>query len=413
MTNNNPKPSGEKNGATTGVVVNFTFLLLYLCGLSAFGSFVNDMFTPALPSMTKYFGCAVSVAQLGLTMGMIGLATGQIIFGPASYKYGRKPILVVAICIFLVGATVSLFSPNIHFFNVCRMFQGIGASAGYFLARTVPADVYGGSQLAKFMAVMGGINGLAPACAPVLGGLISDRWGWKGIFIVLVVIGVILLCISPKMKETLPPADRSKGSVWSNFRNYLTLLRNKSFMIHTLFKGSALGLLFAYISGAPFIYQTNYGWSQVDYGFFIGVNAIFVALGSMTALKFHPLKKAAFVGSISLFVSVVVECVLLWFVDNFWVLELFVLPMLYSLGMIFTVTNTLAMNEGRRFAGAASALLGVVGYVFGAVAAPLVGFGNILHSTALVYLSLGLITLVFSCMARRIAPDLLTEDGGK
>lgn len=184
------------------------------------------------------------------------------------------------------------------------------------------------------------------------------------------------------------------------------LLKNKPFMAHVLFKGAALGLLFAYISSAPFIFQDHYGWSQVEYGLFIGFNAVFVVTGSMLSLKFRPLKKAAFVGAVGVAVSVIAIAVALWTIESFWLYEILLWPMLFSLGMIFTVTNTLAMNEGRATAGAASALLGVIGYIFGAVAAPLVGVGNILHSTAIGLAALGILTLLLALRSRKIAPDL-------
>lgn len=393
-------------GMAGSVAVNFTFLVIYLAGLSAFGSFVNDMFTPSLPSMTRWFDCSASTVQLGLTMGMIGLGVGQILLGPVSFKYGRKPVLVGSILLFIVAAVISIFSPTIEFFLICRIFQGMGASGGYFLARTIPADVYGGRDLAKCMAVMGAINGFAPACAPILGGFVSQKFSWRGVFVVLSIFAVILLCISPRLKETLPKSRRSTGSIWSNFSNYPKLLKNSRFMTHVLFKGAALGLLFAYISSAPFIFQDHYGWSQIEYGLFIGFNAVFVVTGSMLSLKFKPLKKAAFIGAVGVAVSVIAIAVALWVVESFWLYEILLCPMLFSLGMIFTVTNTLAMNEGRATAGAASALLGVIGYIFGAVAAPLVGVGNILHSTAIGLLTLGLLTFLFALRSRKLAPDL-------
>lgn len=406
----NNKENGDSNSKVPGmkgaVAVNFTFLVIYLAGLSAFGSFVNDMFTPSLPSMTRWFDCSASTVQLGLTMGMIGLGLGQILLGPVSFKYGRKPVLVGSIVLFIIAAVISIFSPTIEFFLICRIFQGIGASGGYFLARTIPADVYGGRALAKCMAVMGAINGFAPACAPILGGFVSERFSWRGVFVVLSIFAVILLCISPRLKETLPKSKRPTGSIWHNFKNYPMLLKNKPFMAHVLFKGAALGLLFAYISSAPFIFQDHYGWSQVEYGLFIGFNAVFVVTGSMLSLKFRPLKKAAFVGAVGVAVSVIAIAVALWTIESFWLYEILLWPMLFSLGMIFTVTNTLAMNEGRATAGAASALLGVIGYIFGAVAAPLVGVGNILHSTAIGLAALGILTLLFALRSRKIAPDL-------
>lgn len=383
----------------------YIFLVAYLVGLSAFGSFVNDMYLPTLPEMTRYFDCSVSVVQLGLTMGMIGLGIGQLFLGPISDKLGRKPVLIVTLLIFIVGAIISVFSPSIHFFLGCRLIQGIGASGGYFLARTIPADIFSGRPLAKMMALIGAINGFAPASAPVLGGLLASVDGWKGIFYVLAGFAALLICIGIPLKESLSPEKRFSGNIIEAFREYPTLLKNKRFVVHALLKGCALGLLFAYCSSAPFIMQDHFGWSELHFGLFMGFNAIFIACGAMVALKFDILKKAAFIGAWLLMIATSVQAVILFFINDFWAYELLLLPMVFSLGMIFTVGNTLAMNEGRANAGGASALLGLAGYVFGAIAAPLVRIGNIMHSTAIVLLALSTLTLIFAYMTNAIPQD--------
>lgn len=383
----------------------YIFLVAYLVGLSAFGSFVNDMYLPTLPEMTRYFQCPVSVIQLGLTMGMLGLGIGQLILGPVSDKYGRKPVLMTTMTIFIIGAVVSIFSPDIHFFLGCRFVQGIGASGGYFLARTIPADIFSGRQLAKTMALIGAINGFAPASAPVLGGILAVADGWKGIFYVLAGFAALLICAGLPLKESLIPQNRFKGHLLEAFREYPSLIKNKRFVIHALLKGTALGLLFAYCSSAPFIIQDHFGWSELDFGLFMGFNAIFIACGAMTALKFDILKKAAFIGGWTLMLFTAVEMGVLFFIDDFWAYEFVLLPMLFSLGMIFTVGNTLAMNEGRTNAGGASALVGLSGYIFGATVAPLVGIGNILHSTATVFGIMASMTLALAYATKRISPD--------
>lgn len=383
------------------------FLIAYLVGLSAFGSFVNDMYLPSLPSMMKFFGCTVPMVQMGLTMGMIGLAVGELLLGPISDKYGRKPMLVWTLVAFIIASTVSIFSPSIHFFLICRLFQGIGASGGYFLARSIPADIYSGATLARVMAIIGAINGFAPASAPVLGGIISDHFTWKGVFVVLSAFGLILLCLSPILKESLPPEKRQQGSVWHSFANYKTLILNKAFIIHVLLKGAALGVVFAYISSGPFIFETHFGYSQTVFGLFMGGNALLVAVGSMVALKFKVLKNAAMWGAVGLMLFALAEAAVLWLLPHtFLAFELLLLPMLFCLGMIFTVGNTLAMNEGRQTAGDASALLGIGGYMFGAIVSPLVGKGDILHSTAIALVTLSIITLVAAIFSTRLAPDL-------
>ncbi len=384
----------------------YAFLVAYLVLMSALGSFVNDMYSPALPAMCRFFNCSISLGQMGMTMGMVGLALGQFILGPVSDHYGRKPVLIGAVSLFIIGAVVSTFAPSIHFFNICRLFQGMGASGGYFLARTIPADVFTGRDLAKLMALVGAINGIAPASAPVLGGITADAFGWKGVFYVLAAFAFVVLCISPALKESLAPSRRTKEAWWKSIPAYKILLCNKAFMIHVCFKGVALGFLFAYVSSSPFVLQTHYGLSQTVYGLVIGFNALFVAAGSMMAVHFKPLKKAAKIGSFIMAVGVVMQAFALWHIHNIWIFEACMVVILFALGMIFTTTNTLAMNEGRNRAGEASALLGISGYVVGAVVAPLSGLGDVLHSTALVYIAITSLVMIFSFLSSRLAPDL-------
>lgn len=384
----------------------YLYLVVYLVLISALGSFVNDMYTPSLPAMCRFFGCSVSLAQMGLTTGMIGLAAGQIVLGPLSDRYGRRPVLFGSLALFIVAAVASVFSSSIHIFNTCRFFQGIGASGGYFLARTIPADIYSGRSLAKLMALIGSINGIAPASAPVIGGLTADRFGWRGVFVLLTIFAVIVLISGLWMKETLPPSRRSHGPIRNAFAGYDGLLKNRRFMVHVCYKGFALGLLFAYISATPFILQRTYGLSQTVYGLVIGFNAIFVAAGSMIALRFKPLKKAASAGCVVLAVGVIAQAIALYTIHSLIVFEAAAIVMLFGLGLIFSTTNTLAMNEGRNNAGEASAVLGVAGYIVGATVSPLVGIGNVLHATAIAFVVLLIATAIFAHLSARIAPDL-------
>lgn len=414
QTQTNQKPmSGQASSGQSAEPSNFPggrryyiFLIFYLVLMSAFGSFVNDMYIPTLPEMTRFFHCSVSMVQLGLTSGMIGLSIGQVIFGPLSDKFGRKPVLFVAMLVFIIGAIASVFSPTIHVFLWWRLLQGVGASGGYFLARTIPADIYGGHQLARMMALIGAINGFAPASAPVIGGFLADKIHWQGIFWVLSAFALLLILVGLFYKESLPASRRFRGPFFDSFKEFGPLLKNRAFMTHVLLKGSALGLLFAYTSSAPFIIQTIYKYSALDFGLFMGFNALFAAAGAMIALRFKVLKDAAWVGGWVIMISTTVVSLVLLFVHDFWAYECSLLPMIFSMGMLFTVGNTLAMNEGRTNAGAASAILGLGGYVFGAIVAPLVGIGNILHSTAVVFFVMAVIILICSYGSRLLPADL-------
>ena len=402
--NDNSTNQINQQGPTGGY---YAFLIIYLVLLSAFGSFVNDMYLPTLPEMVRSFHTTRSTVQLGLTFGMIGLGFGELILGPLSDRFGRKPILIGALIVFAIGAMCSVWSKTIHVFLWWRLEQGLGASGGYFLARTIPADLYKGRALAKVMALVGAINGFAPASAPVIGGLVARSVGWQGIFWILFGFSCILLLLTPAFKESLPKSRRVTGHFGAAFKNYAVLSHNKHFVIHVMLKGAALGVLFAYISSAPFIIQDHYGFSQLQFGLFMGFNALFVAAGATVALHFKPLKRAAVVAGRSLVVVAIAQFICFYTVDNIWVYEALNLPMLFCLGMLFTVGNTLAMNEGRECAGDASALIGLMGYIFGATVSPLVGLGNQLHSTGITILILSLLVLLFTRMTRVLPADLM------
>lgn len=256
------------------------------------------------------------------------------------------------------------------------------------------------------MALTGAINGVAPASAPVIGGVTADAFGWKGVFVVLALFALMILVCSPWVKESLARSRRVTVGPLRAFAGYKVLLTDRAFMTHVCLKGVALGLLFAYISATPFIMQNHYGLSETAYGLVIGFNALFMAAGAMAALKFRLLKRAATVGAVIVAITVAGVAPALWFVHSLVLFEVLIVVVMFGLGLIFTSANTLAMNEGRVKAGEASSVLGVAGYMVGAVVSPLVGMGNILHSTAIVFVVLALTVLWLSRQSKALVPDL-------
>jgi len=154
------------------------FLLILLGSLTAFGPLVTDMYLPSLPSMADYFGTQASMVQLGLTSSMIGLALGQLFFGPLSDWYGRRPPLLVAMSLFIVSTVCCIFSATIEGFIFFRLIQGIAGAGGIVVSRSIATDRFTGKELAKAMAIIGAINGIAPVASPVLGGFLTDSIGW-------------------------------------------------------------------------------------------------------------------------------------------------------------------------------------------------------------------------------------------
>ena len=361
------------------------FILVFLGMLTAFGPFVTDMYLPTLPAMSEYFHTTSSMVQLGLTASMIGLAAGQLLFGPLSDKYGRRLPLIISMTLFAVATIGCIYSYTIMQFVGWRLIQGI-AGAGGIISRSVAADKYSGRELAKMLALIGAINGVAPVAAPMGGGFLAGSVGWTGIFWCLFVLGIILLLGSIHFEESLPVEDRKEKSWRSVFRSFIDVLRNSSYVCYTLQFGFAQGVLFANIASAPFIMQQHYGFSPLMFSICFGINAIFIVISAASAIKFRRQEQALHYGSTRMVVVSALLLVALVLDCNFWIYELLLIGLLSMLGLTFTASNTLTMDCEHNNAGMASALLGALGFAFGGIVSPLVGLGNIMVSTGIIFL---------------------------
>lgn len=195
---------------------NSKFFLLTLLGmLTAFGPFVTDMYLPSLPSMGEYFKTTPSLVQLGLTASMIGLAAGEIFFGSLSDKYGRRSSMLAAMYLFIISTIGCIFAPTIEIFAILRLLQGIAGAGGIVISRaggivisrSVATDMFTGKELAKTLAIIGAINGVAPVAAPIIEGGLTEGIDWKGIFWVLLALGIILL-LGCRLIRQIPPTGK-------------------------------------------------------------------------------------------------------------------------------------------------------------------------------------------------------------
>jgi DHA1 family bicyclomycin/chloramphenicol resistance-like MFS transporter len=371
----------------------YIFLMIFLGMMSAFGPFITDMYLPALPSMVNDFHTTESLVQLTLTMGMIGLAVGQIFFGPISQKWGRKPVLLVSMLCFILGAVSCVFTTNIYIFLAFRLLQGIGGAGGVVLSRSIATDCYTGRRLATTMAIIGGINGIAPAFAPVVGGLLASQIGWQGIFWTLTGLGVILFYMTTRYRETLAPEQRTKGSLLSTFADYSKVLKNGRFNALFLAYGLTMGLLFAYVSAAPFILQQQFEFNEIAFAIIFGVNSALIGVGSAIALRFKQLEKGLCFAAGAALVIAVLQIVLIFTANSFLTYEIVSALLLLFVGIGITSSTSLAMDEGREYTGAAAAIVGAIGFVFGGVVSPIVGYGDIQTTTAVLQIIIALLML--------------------
>ena len=272
------------------------FLLILLGMLTAFGPFVTDMYLPSLPSMGDYFSTTSSMVQLGLTTSMIGLAVGQVFFGPLSDRYGRRLPLLVAMWLFIISTLLCLFSQSIEQFVAFRLLQGIAGAGGIVISRSVATDKFSGRELAKMLAVIGAINGVAPVAAPIVGGLLTDLIGWQGIFWILFGLGILLLAGCCHFRESLSRDQRSAEQWTDTFRSFGIVLCDRRYVCYVLQMAFAQGVLFANIASSPFIVQQHYGFSAFAFSLCFGVNALAIGIAAALSVKFHRPESGSHVG---------------------------------------------------------------------------------------------------------------------
>lgn len=356
----------------------YIFLIVFLGVLSAFGPFVIDMYLPAMPEMARVFGCNAATVQLGLTFCMIGLATGQLLFGPASDKYGRKSVLAFSLVLFVGASLVCCFSTSVVAFTAARLLQGIGGAGGIVLSRSIAADMYSGRELAKLIAILSAINNIAPVAAPVAGGGVASVWGWQGIFIILLILGIVLLAMCAPLQESLASEKRFHGKLTSSVKGYGKILTTKGFVSYSIVYALAMAALFAYISATPFVVQEKFGFSELQFSFVFAVNALSLATGSALSLRFQTMSKAALYGSLTAGSTAALGALSSTFYPaSFLTYEIPTFIMLFGIGLALTGSTSQAMNLGRKNAGTASAVLGGAGYISGGLVSPLVSQGNI------------------------------------
>jgi DHA1 family bicyclomycin/chloramphenicol resistance-like MFS transporter len=372
----------------------FAFLMLFLGILSALGPLLTDMYLPSLPTMVNDFHTTESLVQLSLTMGMIGLAVGQVFFGPFSQKWGRKPVILISTLLLIVGVFSCIFTTDIYTFLACRLAQGLGGAGGIVLSRSIATDCYSGRQLAKTMAIIGAINGIAPAFSPVIGGVMANATGWQGIFWLLTVIGIAIFLMTLFFKETLPKEQRFTGNILSTFRDYAKVLRIRRFTYLIAAYGLAMGCLFSYISAAPFILQKQFEFSEIAFSILFGANSVLIGIGSGIALKFKTLERALLIGGAGMLVAAILQFVSVFMLNNFYSYEATTALMLLFLGITITSSTSMAMDQGREYTGAAAAIVGAIGFLMGGIVSPIVGCGNIQVTTAITLIVITLLLLL-------------------
>ncbi|MEU2870367.1 multidrug effflux MFS transporter [Streptomyces olivoreticuli] len=363
----------------TGLLVT-----LVLGGLTALPPLSMDMYLPALPEVTDALHRPAATVQLTLTACLLGMALGQLVVGPMSDKWGRRRPLLTGMVIYVLATAVCALAPTAELLIGFRLVQGLAGAAGIVIARAVVRDLYDGVAMARFFSTLMLISGVAPVVAPLIGGQVLRLTDWRGVFVVLTAVGLLLtLVVWRGLGETLPPERRQAGGLRETLKAMGGLLGDRVFTGYMLSGGFAFAALFAYISASPFVIQDIYGASPQTFSLLFGVNSIgLVLVGQINGKVLVgrvSLDKALGAG---LAVVTLASLALLLMASGVFgepglvpiAAGLFVL--MSAMGLAMPNTNAQALMRSRDAAGSASALLGTSTFALGAVASPLVGIAG-------------------------------------
>ncbi|MFE0417955.1 multidrug effflux MFS transporter [Streptomyces tendae] len=357
---------------------------LILGSLTATPPLAMDMYLPALPEVTRSLSAPAATVQLTLTACLAGMALGQIVVGPMSDKWGRRRPLLAGLAVYVVATALCAVAPNVELLVAFRLVQGLAGAAGIVIARAVVRDLYDGVAMARFFSTLMLISGVAPVVAPLIGGQILRVTDWRGVFVVLVVVGVVLgVVVWARLPETLPVEERHAGGVGDTLRAMRGLLADRAFTGYMLAGGFAFASLFAYVAASPFVMQEIYGASAQTFSLLFGLNSIgLVVVGQINGKILVGRVRLDRVLGLGLVIVIAAATVLLLMSLGVFgevglgpvAAVLFVL--MSAMGISLPNTQALALMRVKTSAGSASALLGTSSFLIGAVASPLVGIAG-------------------------------------
>jgi len=361
---------------------NFTRNAVVLGLLSAVGPFAIDMYLPALPSITADLHASPAAVQATLLSFFAAVALCQVIYGPVSDSFGRKAPLYFGTGLYVVGSIACSFAPDIGWLIAARFVQGLGACAGMTIPRAVVRDLHTGHDAARLLSLIMLVFSVSPLLAPATGSLAVEFGTWRDVFWLIALLGVAGLALAFFMlRETRPASARIAFDATAILRNYLVLLSDRHFVGVALIGGFGISSFFAYIAGASFVYIDHFGLSPGQFSLVFSINAAaFIGATQLTGTfgRRYGLPRVVNAAlTFFLVTMVVLAAVTVAGVDNIFVLAGGLFLGFGAMGLVIPSTAVLALEKYGATAGTASALLGTIQLVVGAVVIGIVGaFSN-------------------------------------
>ena len=250
------------------------------------GQIASTIFLPGLPSIAVELEIPRSVVQIMVPVYLAAFASTQLIIGPLSDKFGRKPIVLLGILLFTFASYLCANANDIQTLLLCRVAQATGACSTLVISRAIIRDTSEGLAAAKAMSYVAIAMAVGPIMAPFIGGFLTGWFSWRATFLFTTLIGfVVLILISINLKETLPKEMRNPPKLSTLYSNYLELLKNKKFTAYSLITAFASGAMQAYVVSSPIIFIVLMGVSPEVFGFYVMVMPSLFVLATFTSRK--------------------------------------------------------------------------------------------------------------------------------
>ncbi|WP_165438720.1 multidrug effflux MFS transporter [Albibacterium indicum] len=358
------------------------FVIIVLLGLlAALGPFSIDMYLPGFQAIATDLGTNIEKIQMSLTSFFVGIASGQLVYGPLLDRFGRKTPLIVGLVIYIGASIGCVFIQTADGLILLRFVQALGSCGGMVASRALVRDYFPASETAKIFSLLMLVIGVSPILAPTLGGMVIHLWGWHFIFAFLAVLTAIIalgvIFVLPK-SEANPQVSLMPRPI---IRGFIQVLKTPAFIIYAIAGGTASSGMYAYLSGSPYVMMDIYGLTEQQYGWVFGL----VAAGLITSSQLNNLllkrHSSATVAYYALMMQAIVGLCLFLFaiLDSLSLFSIIFLIFCFLAcqGFVFPNTSALALNPFSKSAGSASALLGSIQLTIGAVASALV---SMLHN---------------------------------
>lgn len=275
-------PPASFRATRPGSIALLTFMV-------ALNQMSMGLYLPSMPTMAEALHTTVGQVQLTLTVFVAGFAVSQLVWGPVTDRFGRRPALLVGLAVFTAAGAACAVAETVEQLIVFRFFQALGACAGQVVSRSIVRDTTEGAESAKVMSYIALAMSLSPAVTPSIGGQLHFFFGWRSNFVLLAVVGLVLaaICVT-RLPETTRGRVPDALHLVPMLRNYGRLLRDRAYVGYTLVIGGMFGCLMAYQTGSPFVLMTELGWSPQAYGLLILFNVAGFLAGSLTGARLSP-----------------------------------------------------------------------------------------------------------------------------